>query len=281
MIAEVKISMIKKYWEFIKENVAAIIAIATAVLTVVYAALRLCVYVYWQGYFTRLNIDVSIMNINFDKSIFAVIFVSIILFVVVFFMVWVFDIIEDIKKKSKEQQIKGIRKWVSKVKDFGKGFFLSLIILSIINIPLTMMLVSVGGINVTTINTIYIFVLLYIMEMLFIFSQMMTTKRYEKKEKITERDIAIKIIEILAVVLLILAVLFHGGSQAIEKKTNVQLVENGEYMMSYCDGEYYVLHKVKYEKGAIIIYRNEQKIVGIEECEYSIKKVEKVIVKED
>lgn len=272
--------MTKKVWGFIKENVAAIITVVTAILTVVYAVLRLCIYVYWKGYFTRLNIDVSTMNLNFDKSIFAVIFVSIILFIVIFFMVWVFDIIEDIKKKAKEKQIKGIRKLFSSVKDFGKGLFLSLIILSIINVPLIMMLVSVGGINLAIINMIYLFVLLYIMEMLFIFSQMMTTKRYKKKEKITERDIAIKIIEILAFVLLILAVLFYGGSQAIDKKTDVQLVENEEYMISYCDGEHYVLHKVEYEEGVITIYRNEQKIVGFEECEYSIRKVEKVTVKD-
>ena len=98
--------MLKKGWNFIKENVAAIITVVTAILTVVVAALRLCMYAYWQGYFTRLNIDVSIMNLNFDNSIFAVIFVSIILFVVLFFMAWVFEIISDIKKKSERATFK-------------------------------------------------------------------------------------------------------------------------------------------------------------------------------
>lgn len=273
--------MLKKIWKFIKENVAAIITIVTAILTVVYAALRLCMYVYWKGYFTRLNIDGNIMNINFDKSIFAVIFVSLILFVVFYFMAWVLDIINEIKKEVKEQQLKGIRIFINKLKAFGKGLFLSIIILSIIDVPLIMLLVSVAGINATIRNEIYLFILLYIMEMLFIFTQMTTSKQHDKKEKITERDIAKKIIEILVFVLIILVSSFYEGYHQIDKKTNVQLVENEAYMISYCDGEHYVLHKVKYEEGEIVIYFNEQKIIGIEDCEYSIKKIESVILKDN
>lgn len=270
--------MLKKGWKFVKENVAAIITVVTAILTVVYAALRLCMYVYWKGYFMRLNIDVSIMNLNFDKSIFAVIFVSIILFVVLFFMAWVFEIINDIKKKEKERQLKGIRKILDKLNSFGKGIVLSLIILSIINVPLIMLLVSLAGINVTTSNAIYLFILLYIMEMLFIFTQMTTSKQHEKKEKTTERDFAIKIIEVLAFVLIIFATLFYGGSKAIDKKTQVQLVENEEYMISYCTGEHYVLHKVEYNTEEIIIHKNVQKIVSIEDCEVSIRQIKSIEV---
>lgn len=270
--------MIKKGWNFIKENVAAIITVVTAVLTVVYAVLRLCLYVYWKGYFTRLNIDENIMNINFDKSIYAVIFVSIILFVVLFFMAWVLEILDDIKKKENERQIKGIKKILYKVKAFGKGMFFSLIILAIINAPLIMLLVSIAGVKITISNMIYLFILLYIMEMLFIFTQQTTMKKREKKEKSAERDIAIKIIQILAFILIILATLFYEGSQTIEKKSSIQLVDNEEYMITYCDGEHYVLHKVKYEGKEIAIDRNKQKIVAIEDCEYSIKKVDKVLI---
>lgn len=270
--------MLKKGWDFIKENVAAIVTVITAILTVVYAALRLCMYVYWKGYFTRLNIDVSIMNLNFDNSIFAVIFVSVILFVVLFFMAWVHEIISDIKKKAKERRIKGFKKIFYKMRDLGKGALLSIIILSIINFPLIMLLVSVAGIGSTISNVGALFLLLYIMEMLFIFIQLMTTKKGEKKEKSKESAIALKVIEVLVFVLIILVTAFYDGNKAIDKKTHVQLVENAEYMISYCDGEHFVLHKVKYEEGEITIYKNEQKIIGVEDCEYSIKNVGKVIV---
>ena len=38
----------KNWWKFIKENVAAIITVVTAIFTVVYAALKLCMFVYWK-----------------------------------------------------------------------------------------------------------------------------------------------------------------------------------------------------------------------------------------
>ena len=81
-------------------------------------------------------------------------------------------------------------------------------------------------------------------------------------------------------VLVILVSSFCGGNQAISKKNNVQLVNNETYMILYCDGEHYVLHKIKYEEEEITIYRNEQKIVGMEDCEYSVKKVKNIIIKD-
>ncbi len=269
--------MLKKSWEFIKDNVAAIITVATAVLTVVYAALRLCVYAYWKGYFTRLNMDASLMNLNFDKSIFAVIFVSIILFIVFFFMKWVFEIITDIKEKYEEQQLNGKIKYAYIAKCIGKGIFFSLIILFVINVPLILMLSSVTKINASIGNMIYMFILLYIIEMLFILTQMRTKKGGEKS---TERDIALKVIQLLACILIMLASSFYVGSKAIYNKSIVQLVEDEKYMISYCDGEHYVLHKVQYTGEEIIVYRNEQKIIRIENSEIKISKIKGVCVRE-
>lgn len=270
--------MATKIWRFVKENVAAIIAVATAILTVVYAALRLYMYVYWNGYFTRLNIDVSIMDLNFDESIFAVIFTAIIFVVILIFMGWVLQIINDIRKKTNEQQLKGIRKFINNIKGCCKGIILSLIILSIINVPLSFFLEALVGINATMSSLIELVIPLYIFEMLFLCVHMIITKQNEKKNETKEKDITIKIIATLAYVLIILVISFSSGSQAINRKSIVQLVEDDEYMISYCDGERYVLHKVEYENGEIIIYRNQQKIVGVEDCEYRIKKVEKVIL---
>ena len=269
--------MLKKSWKFIKDNVAAIITVATAILTVVYAVLRLCMFVYWKGYFTRLNIDVNLMNLNFDKSIFAVIFISVILFIVIFFMVWVFEIINDIKQKEKEKSLKGIKKIFNWIIAFGKGLGVSFVILSVVNVPLLMLLISVTGIDITMSNKMFLFVLLYIAEMLFIFTQKTTIEQHEKT---AEKDIVIKVIEILAFVLITLAALFYEGNQAIDKKTSVQLVENEEYMISYCDGDCYVLHKVDYIDGKIIVYRNEQKVISTVNCEVSIKQISEISIKE-
>lgn len=273
--------MIKKTWKFIKENVAAIIAIVTSILTVIYAALRLLLYVYWSGYFVRLNIDKSIMNLDFDGSIFTVIFATIIVIVILFFMGWVYQVIDDIQKKANEQPLKGKRRLFNNIKAIGKGLFLSLIILAIVNWPLIILLVALVGMNLSMGSSIGLFFLLYLFEMILLWVHRLTTKQKEKKDEAIEKDISIKIIALLAYVLTVLAILFSSGSHAINEKTTVQLVEDEEYMISYCDGERYVLHKVKYDNGEIIIYRNSQKIVGIENCKYRIRKVEKVILNDE
>lgn len=270
--------MLKKVWSFIKENVPAIITLVTAILTVVYAALRLCIYVYWNGYFTRLNIDASVMNLDFDKSIFAVIFVSIVLLVVLFFMAWAYEITTEIIKKEKELQLKKI---FHIIKALCKALIFSFIILSIINVPLIMLLTALTHIKVTICNGALLFLLLYFMELLFIFTQIITTKQYEKKEKLTERDVAIKIIQALVVALFLLAALFYAGTHAINEKNNIQLVENGAYMITYCDGEHYVLHRVKYEDEIAFLDKNEQKIVNIEDYEISIKQVKKIVIEDE
>ena len=147
-------------------------------------------------------------------------------------------------------------------------------------LPLTLLLTPVTQINITMIEMFAFLLLFYFIEMLFVFLQIMTGKKDKKKEKMTERDIAFRIIEIFAIILIVLAVLFYGGTEVIDKKTSVQLVENQEYMISYCDGEHYVLHKVEYSGEKIVIYRNEQKIVGIENCEVSIKQIKEIGIRD-
>ena len=272
--------MIKKGWEFIKENVAAIITVITALLTGVYAVLRLCIYVYWNGYFTKLNMDKSIMNINFDNTIFSVIFVAIILFAVLFFVVWAYETIINIMKKERERQRKGVKKVICKIRALFMALLLSFIILFIINIPLIMLLAPLTQTEITIADMLALFILLYVLEMLLIVMEMMTKKMRKKKEKITEGEVALKIIEVFTVIVVILAGIFYGGTQAIDKKSSVQLVDNEEYMISYCDGEHYILHKVKYDEKKITIYRNEQKIVDIEGYEYCVRPIEEMNIED-
>ena len=54
----------KKLWKIIKENITVVLAMTTAFLSVVYAGIRLMIYVYWMGYFKELNIDANVMNIS-------------------------------------------------------------------------------------------------------------------------------------------------------------------------------------------------------------------------
>ena len=66
----------KKLWKIIKENITVVLAMTTAFLSVVYAGIRLMIYVYWMGYFKELNIDANVMNINYEGNLFQVIFLA-------------------------------------------------------------------------------------------------------------------------------------------------------------------------------------------------------------
>lgn len=273
--------MLKRIWSFVKENVAAIITIATALLTIVYAILRLCIYIYWKGYFGRLNIDASIMSLNFDNSIYLVIFISVILLIVLFFMSWVYEVVNDIVKKDNELKHSKIKKICYKPITFCKIVFISFVILSMINLSLVIFLVAMAQAKVTIVSMMALWLVLYVIEMFFLISYRITTKEKNDKEKRSEKNIPIVIIEVLLVTAFGLSILFYCGAYAIEEKTQIQLVENEQYAITYCDGEHYVLHKVKFDGEVAAICKYEQKIVNIEDCEIYVKKVNKVIIEEE
>ena len=59
----------RRLWKIIKENFPVALAMATTFLSIVYAGMRLMIYVYWMGYFKELNIDANILEITM-KAIF-------------------------------------------------------------------------------------------------------------------------------------------------------------------------------------------------------------------
>lgn len=264
--------MIKKIWDFVKENIVTIVTVVTAIISVGYAIIRLLIYVYWRGYFSKLNISVSIMNLKFQKSIFEIIFVSIILIIVGYFMFWVMDIINDFKENSLKQ---------NRIIIFFKKLILSFGILSVVNIPLIILLGAAAKIDFTLKNMILLIIMLYVIEIFFILIHIFSKSSSDKKkDKTIEWKIGSVIVELFLFILMFLALTFYIGDTTIDHKTSVQLVENGEYMISYCDGEQYVLHRVKYEKGNLTIYRNEQKIVKIDDYEYCVKGIESILIED-
>lgn len=272
--------MLKKIWSFIKDNVGAIITVVTALLTVAYAILRFSMYAYWKGYFTRLNIDETIINLSFEKSIFATVFVSIILLTVFFFVDWAYRIIDDSRKKDGGLERKGLKKFFYRSRKFCKGMLLSLSVLFIVNIPLLLLLVPIVGTSIKMNMMFQLLALLYVLEIMLIVMRLLTPKKQKNNDKMDERYIAMIIIKVILCVFMVTVSLFWMGNQAVEKKTSIQLVEDEEYVITYCDGENYLLHKVSYSCGEVIIYRNEQKVIDKENYEISVKKVNKVEISE-
>lgn len=271
----------KKIWGYFKDNIAAIVTATTALFAVVYAVLRFLIFIYLYGYFRRLNIDMSLMDMNFDKSIFVVIFVTIVAIVITFFLSWIYEFIVNCIENNKEMKLKGC----DKIKQFFATFFwiifTSGIILSIINFPIVILIFSISPQHFTPGTAVFMFLLIYVMEMLFVLTRIWDSRGKEKQESFLGRNIDLTIIYILGVTLFIFVALVNGGSNAIEEKKQIQLVDNEKYMITYSDGEHCVLHRVKKSENEIIVYRNQQKIISIEECDIRIKPVEKIIVSDE
>ena len=76
----------------------------------------------------------------------------------------------------------------------------------------------------------------------------------------------------------ILAGLYYSGSQQTRNQREFRMVSGETYAITYSDREHYVLHRSEINGDEILIHRNEQKIIGVEDCEYSVVNVKKVEV---
>lgn len=267
----------KKLWKIIKENIAVVLAMTTAFLSAVYAGIRLMIYVYWMGYFKELNIDANVLNINYEGNLFQVIFLAGILLL----LLYVFAMLDEgFKKyrraidKEKQSKIKRICAWIKMV---WKCFWISLILLSIANLPLTLVIGVMAHADMVIPQMCVGIILLYIFEMI-----MYIVFKLQKKEdlgfKNWEDKIGFVILCGCVICSFILAGLYYSGSQRIGSQREFRMVRGETYTITYSDREHYVLHRSKINGDEILIYRDEQKIIDVEDCEYSVVNVKKVEV---
>ena len=59
-----------KLCKTIKENYQMVITIGTAVLTILYGFICCCIYIYNKGYFAAINMDPSLMKVNYIEYIY-------------------------------------------------------------------------------------------------------------------------------------------------------------------------------------------------------------------
>lgn len=89
----------RRLWKIIKENFPVALAMATTFLSIVYAGMRLMIYVYWMGYFKELNIDANILEINYEGNLFQVIFYG----GIILLIVYIYGMLDETYKKVREQ----------------------------------------------------------------------------------------------------------------------------------------------------------------------------------
>lgn len=270
--------MVEKVWKMIKDNFSVILAIGTTLFTIVYAGMTLLIYVYWSGYFNGLNIDTNTVNINFDGHIFQVIFYSIILLFLFYLMSMMDGAFRNMRAAFWKEEKKWFKRLWVHIKVGIVNFFVSVIFLLIANLPLVLVICVFQQKELSFFNIYGLFCVLYITEMLIFLFEKMDKKESANKKKTIEQRVGGIILYISVSLSFILAITYCIGSQSVKAETKLCLVENEKYAITYSDGEHYVLHKVKIEENKAVIYRNEQKIISIEDCEYLVVPIEKIII---
>lgn len=268
----------KKLWKIIKENITVVLAMTTAFLSVVYAGIRLMIYVYWMGYFKELNIDANVMNINYEGNLFQVIFLAgllLLLFYVFAMMDEGFKKYSEAIKKEQQSKIKRIFAWS---KTLWKCFWRSLFLLSIANLPLTWVIGVMANMDMMIPQMCVLTIMLYIFEMIMYFIFKLQKKEENSGLKSWEDKVGVVILCGCVICSFILAGLYYSGSQQTRNQREFRMVSGETYAITYSDREHYVLHRSEINGDEILIHRNEQKIIGVEDCEYSVVNVKKVEV---
>lgn len=267
----------KKLWKIIKENITVVLAMTTAFLSVVYAGIRLMIYVYWMGYFKELNIDANVLNINYEGNLFQVIFLAgllLLLFYVFVMMDEGFKKYSEAIKKEKQSKIKRIFSWSKMV---WKCFWRSLLLLSIANTPLTWVIGVMAHMDMMIPQMCVLTIMLYILEMI-MYIIFKLQKKGDSTLKSWEDKVGTVILCGCVICSFILAGLYYSGSQQTRNQREFRMVSGETYAITYSDREHYVLHRSEINGDEILIHRNEQKIIGVEDCEYSVVNVKKVEV---
>ena len=270
------IRKMKKIWCLIKENYKIIIALTTVFITMVYALLKLIIYVFWSGYFRELDIDKSLMNLNFDGYVLNSIYFAIVFAVIIFMMIIVYIENDNIIYYIKEKDMRLVGKCKMVIKIFLKNFIRTFCWLFMSNIPLA---ITICVLTHEEIKNFWAFsILLFFLESMELISIRLNADDSSKGNKSLEDKISNLIFMTVVLSSAFIAVVYMLGSKAVTNKNNIQLVNGTDYAITYCDGNSFVLHKVDVKDKRIIIYRSQQKIIDAKNCEYSVVGVEEVVV---
>lgn len=273
--------MFEKFWKLLKENFTVIIAICTSIITLTYAVLKFIIYVYWSGYFNELNINNNYMQLDYEGFIFRVIFVIAIVGVLIY-LLWILDgICSSIHKilwKKERKITETIRALLGIVLC---DILLGGCILIIANFPIIIVISLWRHVELNIFNIILQLITLSVCEIFLIFFQKINYKDTNNNENNIELKLGKILLLGIVFVNFILAGSYYYGATSVKEQDKIQILKNESYMISYRSDDNYVLHKVEFMEDEIIIYRNVQKIINIENCEYVIKYVNNIRISDE
>lgn len=258
----------EEIWMKIKENYAAVLAVGTAFVTVIYAMLRFMMFLYWSGYFKALNIDINLMSLDYSGMILYAIFIGLVLLMLCYISWAMYSTISKINTNISEQDGNGK---ITKIKCFLSDFLVSIIFMLLGDTPLILIAVVVTRIDLTFVRFVYIFCMLYTAQMLIVWLE----HGKERKFKIETYFFA----AIVGMPLLV-AFVYFGGSNSIKQTNNLRVTDDEKYAIVYCDGERYILEPVEFTSDTTVIINTcNQRIVEVSEVEIVNVSVECVELK--
>ena len=220
------------------------------------------VYIFWLGYFHELDIDTCFIKIRYDGFVFQVMFIAIILCAVMFVMSCVENIFKNRWNTIKTQKENVVRKIGNNIIIIIIEVFVALVILGIINIPISMTLCAWNKVECTLKNMILMIMLLCLLESAFLISTQINNIGTYKEKLNAENRLFVNIFITIFFVCIVCAGTYYSGSQSILSQNQAKLVEEDKYMITYSDGDRYILHGVVVAEETLTIKRSEQKVIN-------------------
>lgn len=172
--------MLKNVWGKVKKNYAVLIAIATTIVTVLYAVIKFVIYTYWSGYFNRLNIDNNYMKINYEGIIYQALLIFIMFLAVIYVMVTLETLYEDKWTKYKAKVDKKFLRFLSMT---AMNKFITSVLLVITNYPWVIFICAWGNFELNLETMFAIITLLSILEVGFILYHLIFDKKTTIKKQ--------------------------------------------------------------------------------------------------
>ncbi len=230
-----------KLCKTIKENYQMVITIGTAVLTILYGFICCCIYIYNKGYFAAINMDPSLMKVNYIEYIYYLIFT---LFHFIFFYFtacWYYSIFS------------GNNNFLNK---FISSFFILFITLLIFIYSFDCLIHHKLELKPLILHSAFIYVSIEFILLFIIYTN--------RKKPFNMRTLGYLLIAIILIFPCITSTVYDQGYNSFKTKPLYTTTITNDYLVIYCNGDKYILCPYKLNNNILTIDTSTHKVVNVE-----------------
>lgn len=232
-----------RLFKTIKENYQMVITIGTAILTILYGFICCCTYIYNKGYFAAINMDPSLMKVNYIEYIYYLIFT---LFYFIFFYFtacWYYSTFSNNNNNNFLNKLIG---------SFFILFITSLIFIysfdCLIHHKLELKrLVSYSAFIYISIEFILLFIIYT-----------------NRKKPFKMQTLEYLLIAIILVFPCITSTVYDQGYNSFKAKPLYTATIKNDYVVMYCNGDHYILCPYELNNDILTIDTSTHKVVNVE-----------------